>query len=410
MAIDPELAAEMQRRGLSMPAAPVPGNGPSGYAADSGNQPLGYLKPIDPELAAEMQRRGLPVPQTMASRLKGMADSTANAAPTAGMMVGGSLGGAAGAAAGGVGAVPGAIAGAGAGGAAGSAYKRVYQYLTGARDPNQDTALGNAGDIAKTGLAGMGSEAVGQGVGAALTSALARKVGAGAIKVTSGVPEKYGEAVLQDPSILTRAQTPAVMGKAYDAFERYTGLKGLEATLVAGNRATASSTELEGMVLSAANKVSQGAKVDPQELYLASQAASRLKLAARMGEPQAQMAAASAAITQGKGIVDDALEAQFPEYAGLRTGNFESKARAAFGNILPQNKGGTTNVLRPVLAANEAVGAVASGHPGALAALPLMSPAAWGGAIRAGSALSPAAKFLAKYGAAKTAQDAAEGQ
>ena len=102
-------------------------------------------------------------------------------------------------------------------------------------------------------------------------------------------------------------------GAAFDAFERYTGLRGLEATLVAGNRATASSSELEGLVLSAANKVKQGASVDPQELYLASQAASRLKLAARMGEPQAQMAASSAAITQGKAVVDGALEAQLPE-------------------------------------------------------------------------------------------------
>ena len=322
------------------------------------------------------------------------------------------MGGTAGAAVGGVGAVPGAIAGAGIGAAGGEGYKKVIQYLTGKNDPANDTALGNAGAIAKSGLAGVGGEVIGQQAGAVLSALRpgAAKVGAGVINIASGVPEKYGEAVLNDPSILNRAPSPADMGRAYQSFQRYTGLRGLQQELVAGNRATASSGELEGLTLGAANKVSQGQPVDPQELYVASQAASRLKLAAKYGDPQAQMAAASGSISQGKSMVDGALEQTYPEYGGLRADNFESKARAAFGNILPQNKGGTTNVLRPVLAANEAAGALASGHPGALALLPAMSPAAWGLGIRAADAASPLAKFLAKYGVAKTAQNAAEGQ
>ncbi len=363
---------------------------------------------IDPELLAEMQRRGISPRAPAASpsikdRLMGMADSAAEAAPTAGMMVGGSLGGAAGAAAGGVGAVPGAVAGAGLGAAGGEGYKKVYQYLMGRKDPAADTSLGNAGGIAKAGLAGMGGEVLGQQAGAVLKALRpgAAKVGAGVMKVAASIPEKYGEAVLMKPSILNDAQPREAMGKSYNAFEGYTGLEGLQRKLVSENRATAPSGELEGMVLSPANRIMRGEKVDPQELYLGSQAASKLKLAAKYGEPQAQMAAASGAISQGKNIVDDALGETYPEYGSLRRGNFESRAREAFSTIMPKNKGGTTNVLRPVTAAGAAL---ATGHPGALLAT---SPAAWGLGIRAGSAMSPIAKLLAKLKMNSEIQDAA---
>lgn len=394
MAVDPELLAEAQRRGLvaapAAPAAPAP-------------------QGVDPELLAEARRRGLaPTPAaapapTVKDRLLRAARATNDALPTAGMMIGGTLGGTAGAAAGGVGAVPGAVAGAGIGAAGGRGLQRVGQYLLGDRDPANDTALGNAGDIARSGLGGIAAEAVGQGAGAGLAALrpAANKVGAGLAKIATGVPEKYGEAVFKNPDILTRAHSLDTMGKAYDAFQRYTGLKGLEETLVARNRATVGSSQLEKMVLTAANKVAQGAEVDPQELYLASQAASRLNMAAKYGEPQAQMAAASGAIKQGKSLVDDALEKVYPEYASLRSGMFEGKARDAFSKFLPLNKGGTTNVLRPYAVAAE----VARKGLVATPALPVVSPAAWGTGIRAANAVSPAAKLLARFGVRKKVED-----
>lgn len=387
------------------PMAQPAQNGPSGYAADSGSSPS---------------------PSTLMSMVKGIGDSTANAAPTAGMMVGGSIGGTAGAAAGGVGVVPGAIAGAGVGGAAGSAYKRVYQYLTGARDPNQDTALGNAGDIAKAGLGGMAAETVGQGTGALLKAVIPKVVGAGA-SLAANVPVSSGEAAAADPGILNRAQPMSVMGKAYDAFERYTGLKGVGGQIDSGglkaadlgNNArfdyvneVASRVKAGAPIVDASGAVVKegvGAPVSTQELYTASQHASNLNFGP-FENPAAQKLVQAGSIARNKGVVDTALESVYPEYQGLRQGMWESGVRNDFAQPLPVNANGTLNKLRPWLAASEAGSAVMAGHPGAIAALPLMSPAVLGGGIRAGAALSPAAKFLAKYGAAKTAQDAAEGQ
>lgn len=293
-----------------------------------------------------------------------------------------------------MGAMVGGVPGAMLGGAAGKGYQRVTEYLTGARDPAADTSLGVAGDIAQAGLAAGAGEGSISAIGKILKWLRPRgsKLAAAAAKVGPAIPEKYGEAVFKDPSILRRALPAKTVGKGYDAFERYTGLKGLEATLVESNRATMGSAELERMVLQAANKVIKKLPVEPQELYLASQAASRLKLAAKYGEPQAQMAAASGAIKQGKTLVDDALEKVYPEYKSLRIGHFESKAKEAFSSVFPQNKGGTANVLRPWAVAGTIVREGLKATP----ALPAVSPLAWQGAIRAGSATSPAAKLLAK--------------
>lgn len=302
------------------------------------------------------------------------------------------------------------IAGAALGGAAGRGLQRDVEYATGARDPNQDTALGNAADIATSGLAQGAAEGTGQA-----GMAIARRLAPGAAKLAGGlatigpnVPGKYGEAVFKDPSILNRGFSPAAMSDQYQAFQRYTGLQGLEDVLVKSGRATAPTSELEGIVINTANKVASGATVDPQELYVASQAASRLKLAARMGEPQAQMAAASSAISQGKDAVDAALEKIYPEYGVLRRQNFESNAREAFGTILPQTKNMTPAMLRAYTAAAAAVGGAVEGHPAAAVGLPLVSPAAWGLGIRAGALAAPIARRLAGVGLNAGAQTLAD--
>lgn len=297
---------------------------------------------------------------------------------------------------------PGRIAGAAIGGAAGEAYKKIADYAQG-KDVSGDTALGNIADIAKSGIAQGSAEATGQLIGKGLSALrpLASETGAAIMKVAAAIPEKYGEAILKKPEILNKAVSKELMSDAYAAFERYTGLKGLEATLVEKNRATAPTSWLEKIVISTANKVAAGEKVDPQELYVASQAASRLKLSARFGEPQAQMAASSAAVKQGKGIVDKALGEIYPEYTVLRNQNFESKAREALSHLMPQNKGGTPSVLRPWAA----VGEIARGGLAYTPALPAVSPAAWGMGIRAASAVSPAIKASGEIGLKAGAQE-----
>lgn len=292
------------------------------------------------------------------------------------------------------------------GGAGGKAVGILNDYATGQRDPNNDTASGNAKEI---GLAGLGAGAAEGGMmGLERLAPLAREVGAGGLKIAAGIPEKYGKAVLADPGILNRALPKKVVGEGYDAFERYTGLKSLESQLVAQGRATAPTGELERMVLDPANKAFQGAAQDPQDLYTASQAASRLKLMAKYGEPQAQMAASSAAIGQGKDIAENALEKVYPEYGDLRKQYFESKAKEAFSSLLPRNKGGTVNVLRPVAAATAAAGAGAmAGLPG-LGVLAGMSPKAWNTLIRLFPALGKAGEAGVRLGAGEAADSAAE--
>lgn len=301
----------------------------------------------------------------------------------------------------------GMVAGAALGGAGGKAWQRVGEYLSGARDPSRDTAGGNAQEIGLTGLTeGAGQAAMG---GLASLAPAARQLGAGAMKIAAGIPEKYGLAVLKDPSILRRAAPLEDVGRSYDAFEGYTGLKGLQRTLTGQGRATAPTNELERMVIGPANELAAGRAVDPQTLYTASQAASRLKLAAKYGEPQAQMAAASGAIGQGKRVAEEALEKSFPEYGPLRKSHFEAKARQALEQLLPLNKGGTTNILRPAAATSAAVGtAYATEDAKPLAALALLSPKTWGTAIRAGAAASPVARFLSRWGTRAAAAEAAK--
>lgn len=303
--------------------------------------------------------------------------------------------------------VPGRVAGATVGGAGGKAWGITSDYLSGQRDPAEDTASENAKRIGLAGLAEGGAEAGLVGLGR--LKPLGVKVGAGLAKVAANVDEKLGAAAFNDPGILSRALPRKEVGAGYDAFERYTGLQNLEQQLVAQNRATAGTTELERMVLAPANKVFRGQAVDPQELYTGSQAASRLKLMAKYGEPQAQMAAPSAAIGQGKETVEKALEKTYPEYGNLRKEYFESKVKEAFSPLLPKNKGGSTNVLRPALALREAL--LAAGR-GSLAAtgvgLPLVSPKAWGALIRLLPSLGKAGKAGARVGAGVAGDTVAE--
>lgn len=360
-----------------------------------------------------------PVQPTLKDRLLKMANSATNtvantaedAAPTLGMLAGGTIGGAAGAAAGGIGAAPGAIGGAGIGGAAGEAYRKLSQYFRGTRDPNQDTSLGNAGDISRTGLGGMAAEGLGAGVSAlaktkpAITAGdLLAKGGSKVMKIAAAIPERYGEAVLKNPDILRNAMLPAQRGPAYDAFEGGLGLKGLGKIIEESGRSTMPVGEIDSLAVGTANKVRAGTPTTLQELYSASQAENHMMQAARNQEPGAARALESGILKRAGQTVDSAIESTNPEYAALRQGNFDSHAREAFSNVFPQNKNGTANVLRPWAAFAEFLRDGASKTP----LLPAVSPAVWGAGIKTAS--SPITKFLAKYGTAKTAQIISESE
>lgn len=318
--------------------------------------------------------------------------------PIAGGLIGGVLGAPGGPA--------GVIGGAALGGAAGRAIGRDVEYVTGSRDPLKDTALGNAGDISRAGLGQAAAATAGLQTEAVLKALAppATKIAAGGLKVMAAIPEKSGEAALRDPAILNRGLLPAQRGAPYEAFERYTGLKGLgtqieNGELKAGDtsnaayfdhaidvanrvKAGAPIVDATGKVVTAGKASYSGEPLTTQDLYSASQKASNLKLGP-FENPGMQKAIKSGVLDRAKDTADTALGKIYEEYSGLRKGNFESHVREDFGTLLPKNKNGTANVLRPVAA----IGAAMGGNPEALA---FTSPAVWGGMIRGAHAAAPA--------------------
>lgn len=229
-----------------------------------------------------------------------------------------------------------------------------------------------------------GSQAVGggaaMGVGAVASAArpLVNKLGAQMIRVGSGVPEKYGMAAMRNPSSLLNAPSMEAAQGAYQTFEKTTGLRGL-GDAVKGMGRFPSEGELENVLFKAAKRAAEGAS-DPQELYIASQAASSLKQMAKMGNPR--YATLQSAIDQAKSTVDDALTKFYPEYGNLRQGYFDAKMAEQFSSVLPLNQNTSPNVLRGVTAATAAGAGVMAGSPAAVAALPLISPRFYGTALK----------------------------
>lgn len=320
---------------------------------------------------------------------------------------GGILGGIAGA----PGGPAGVIAGSMAGGAAARGIQRATQA---AMSPETSTdPLEVVSDVSGASLAQGVGAGIGE-VGVAAAKAVAPsaiKIGSQLIRVMTGTPEKQAAAALRKPSILSEAVTSAESSTAYEVFEKYTGLKGLRELIKGSGKATLPAAKLEKMVVGTANMVEAGAKVDPQQLYQASQAAAHLRLAAKYGEPGAARAIESGIITNSKAVVDEALEKVYPEYGALRLGNFEAKVREAFSHWLPQNKNLSPNVLRPFSVGLGAMKAIESGNPLPLLLAPAISPKIAGLVIRIAAGTAPAAKAgadVAIRDALQTAVDNAE--
>jgi hypothetical protein len=272
---------------------------------------------------------------------------------------------------------PGSIAGATLGGAAGEGMRQNAVQLYAAATGRPMTG---PMDVA----ANMGIQGVLQGAGQAIPVAAAaarpyaNKLGAQVIRVGSGVPEKYGEAAMRNPSSLLNAPSKAEASAAYQAFEGSTGLQGLEASISATGKVP-SEAAMEAALFDVAKRAASG-QATAQELYTASQYASNLNQMGKMGSPR--YATLQSAIGKAKGAVDDALQTIHPEYGKLRQDYFDAKMGEQFSSFLPLNQNTSPNVLRGVTAATAAGTGVMAGSPAALAALPLVSPKFYGTLIR----------------------------
>ena len=324
-------------------------------------------------------------------------------ASMAGAAMGAARGAAMGAPAGPAGAFIGGVAGAGLGGFGGKGVDILADKLAGRGGPGAGEAAAQMGEAGTEQMLAQamgpvfskGAQLVGRGAKAMIGT------GAQVMRAAAGVPEKYGAAALANPAALANAPTPEAASSAYKAFEMETGLRGLGAQIVERGESF-SPKELERMVIATAKRVFGGEKVPAQDLYSASQAASKLKQFAKYGEPQAKSLVEAGIVDQSKSMVEKALEKEVPGYAGLRQNYFDSKMGEQFDSLLPLNKNQSPNALRAWSSGATAAAGAMAGHPGMLALLPAISPKFYGTAIKAGyrvgqvaSAAAPAIKRIA---------------
>lgn len=241
-----------------------------------------------------------------------------------------------------------------------------------------------------------------------VVSGIAKRIGSGikdaavglgsqVMRATAAIPEKYGRAALSNPSLLSNAPSKQAASEAYQAFERYTGLKGLRDASAARGQLITRPGDAEGIVNSAYAKIASGEALPAQEAYEASQAARFLKDQARFGDPN-QLANLSN-INRAKGAIDDFLEGLYPEYKSLRQDTFAQKTAEQFSSALPLNKNQSVNQLRGFTTIGGAVaGTAATGSPLPLLAIPATSPAFYGAAIRGGYRAGQAASAIGQTG------------
>ncbi len=293
------------------------------------------------------------------------------------------------------------IPGAALGGAAGEAARQALVSITG----NQSADLGTA---AKSVGGNVGGAALEQGAGQGVVLGAGAAINAVAPKIMEAfarVPTKYGAAALKGASTgegaLSTALPQEEVSAAYQAFEANNGLTGMVADTVQNGGVPPSVATKMQHIFDVGQRIVNKQPVDPQELYLASQYASNLKLMSRFGQPPPETVGFAAAIDQGKQLADDALAAVYPEYTALRTNQFLTKAKDALSSALPLNRNMSADKLGLKMALGAAGTAAGvgemTGHRNAgleVAAVPLlaMSPMAYGAAIRSAPLLAGAAR------------------
>lgn len=307
---------------------------------------------------------------------------------------------------------PGSIAGAALGGAGGEGLRQgaaqIYAGATGRPFTPPSQVL--SGMAIQGGLQGVGQTIP---VAAAAAAPTARRIGAQAIRIGSGVPTKIAEAALRDPDMLLRARPASEVGKeigdylgsrtvtesvtdpltgAVSQVTRPGGLKynveGLQ-ELIPGKFVPSTADKFD-LLNGAMGKLRSG-NLGVQEALVARQQTSKMLSTPNWQNPE--LAAAKTEIGKALEELDAFIEPQLPEMGGLRQAYRDSKVAEEFSNWLPLNRNSSPNVLRSVLATREAaIGAGAAlgmgvGSPAALLALPAISPKFYGTAIK-GAALA----------------------
>lgn len=259
--------------------------------------------------------------------------------------------------------------GAGGGEAISKLPGQIKALATGQQQPQTSSDV--AKDIAKTAAAAAGTQGALGVAGKVAVAAGLPKILAQFMRAFPNIPEKYGAAALTDLGNLSKAPSEDTMQQAYNAFEKYAGLKGIKQQIGEREQSFAPS-ELEKIVLGIRNKLLQGKDVPNQDLYTASQAANKLQRMAKYGEPQAKDMMESGLVAEGGDLADTALQKTLPEYGPLRNANFLMKMKQAFESPVPLNKNGTPDALR-----TWGTGIASGGTK-----LPFISPMLYGLAIR----------------------------
>ncbi len=274
----------------------------------------------------------------------------------------------------------------------------------------RETALEAAEDATLTGVgqAAAGSLlATGGTIASQYVRPAASRIGAQLLRAGPAIPEKYGQAALQDVSLLSRAPTREAAGQLYERTITAAGLRSPAAVRAEAGQLIQSSSghgdfDASHLVNSVYRKlITNDPSLTPQEALNAAQAARYLKDQARYGNPNELANLVN--INRAKTAIDDWLEPRVPGYREARQAYREAKTAEQFDSWLPLNKNMSPNALRvwgSVGAATTAAGL--SGSPLPLLAPLAISPKLAGLGIRAAYRLGQGARATAPLAQAET--------
>lgn len=287
-------------------------------------------------------------------------------------------------------------AAAGLGGMVGPKTEKVVEFVAPQTEAQAAVMLGGE-------LLGPAVQAIGNKIRPAMI-----KFGANLIKGTSGVPEKYGKAVLSDPAILTEAPTMDAAKKLYA--EAIGSLKGAAEYLKdKTGKIVMKGGNAEELVNEVGARLANGEVPPLQEVLAARQANQFLLDMAKMGNPEQKANLRN--LLKFRDEADAILESGLPGFKDASKAYFQANAREAFNSILPLNKNMSGNALR-IMGVLSSVSAATLLHaPGIVVAALPMSPKATGYGIRIGSnALKLADNYVAQFAARVGAKNILPGE
>lgn len=257
---------------------------------------------------------------------------------------------------------------------------------------------------------GAGGEGIARGIfaGAAkvgkATKPRAVATGAQLMKVSAGVSEPTGRAILSQPSRLGAAPSMEQAGEQYARAMEATGLsQGPEAAMQLMGKSALSQESAAGFAYDAIQKLNKGELTYQEALVARDQLKNILKMPKWQNPNVAQ---SERFLIQMQKQLDNYLEPYFQEagesFAAARGGYREAAMAKEFEPWLPVNANRGASVLRGMVATGAAgVGAYGGGPEDVATGLgvaALMSPRMLGYGIRAGAAAAPVAREAAKVG------------